>query len=103
MCVPLSVSSRSRAGSSPASRQLQQTINTGNARCPDGCLRPFMDPTTGTLGATTDKTDYCQQDATMGGLYCTRCVGSLVVKLVRCLCCSQQLQPRQQIADGCIE
>jgi hypothetical protein len=63
------------AGSSPANRHLLQTINTGNERCPDGCLRPFENGN----GAT----DYCQQDATMGGLYCTRCAGSLVVKLVR--------------------
>lgn len=44
-----------------------------------------MNPLTG-ADDTNYRTDYCQQDATMGGLYCTRCIGSLVVKLVRCLC-----------------
>lgn len=68
------------------SRQLQQTINTGNTICPDGCLRPYTNWQTGLPDASAGPTDYCQQDATMGGLYCTRCMGSLVVKLVGAVC-----------------
>lgn len=57
-------------------------INTANARCPDGCWRPGMKQD----GLTTDnaqKTDYCQEDSTKAGLYCTACYGSLIVRLVR--------------------